>query len=325
MRTNGNSGAHANHIHTKQNCITLFSGNSNPKLAASIADKLDTPLSNITIGRFNDGEIQCEIHDNVRDSDAYIIQSTCPPVNENIMELLVMADALRRASVRRLTAVIPYYGYARQDRKDKLRVPITARLIADMLETAGFDRVIAVHLHSAQVQGFFDIPLDHLYTSHILTEHAVSSTENLTVVSPDAGSAKGSRNLAEKLGVPLAIIDKRRAKAAEAEAMTIIGDVEGRDCLISDDMIDTGGTLITAASLLKQAGAKTLKVCATHGIFSKNAIERLSASKIDEIVISDSIPHENLSDNFKVVSLAPLLSEAIKNLHEGSSISVLFD
>ncbi|MDA8597017.1 ribose-phosphate pyrophosphokinase [Candidatus Pacebacteria bacterium] len=316
------------HTHSDNNCITLFTGNANPKLAKEIAAKLDTPLSNMTIDRFNDGEIQCEIHDNVRDSDAYIIQSTCPPVNENIMELVVMADALKRASVRRVTAVIPYYGYARQDRKDKLRVPVTARLIADMLEASGIDRVIAVHLHSAQVQGFFDIPLDHLYTSHVLLEKVNTDSKNLTVVSPDAGSVKGSRHIAEKLGVPLAIVDKRRGKPGDAEAMTIIGTVDGADCLIFDDMVDTGGTLIAAAGVLKDAGAKSICVCASHPVFSKNAIERLEASPIDSIVVSDSIPHPDSmtkSGKFTVVSLAPLLSEAIRNVHEGNSISALFD
>ena len=324
---NGN-GSQTVHVHSAPNCIKLFSGNSNPALSASIAAKLNLELGDITLGRFNDGEIQCEINENVRDSDAYIIQSTCPPVNEHIMELLVMVDALKRASARRVTAVIPYYGYARQDRKDKLRVPITARLVADMLEAAGVDRVIAVHLHSAQGQGFFDIPFDHLYTSQVLIDESVTSKDNTTVVSPDAGSVKGSRYLAEKMDAPLAIIDKRRGKPGEAEAMHIIGEVKDRECLISDDMIDTGGTLITAAQALKDAGAKSICVCATHPILSKNAIEKLENSAIDSFVVTDSIPHDDSltqSGKFKVMSLAPLLSEAIRCVHEGRSISALFD
>lgn len=315
--------------HRTPNCLTLFTGNANPKLASAIAQNLNTPLSNATLDRFNDGEIQCEIHDNVRDCDVYIIQSTCPPVNENIMELLVMADALKRASARRVTAVIPYFGYARQDRKDKLRVPVTARLVADMLETAGIDRVIAVHLHSAQVQGFFDIPLDHLYTSNTLLEAIDTNTNGYTVVSADEGGVKRSRVFAQLLNeAPLAIIDKRRGAPGEAQAMHIIGEVKDKHCLISEDMIDTGGTLITAASALKDAGAKSISVCASHPVLSKNAIEKLEQSNIDTIIVTDSIPHdERLSNSktFKVVSLAPLLAEAIKNVHEGTSISTLFD
>lgn len=311
----------------KADDIMLFAGNANPTLAKDIAGILKRPLADITLDRFNDGEIKCELHENVRDTDAYIIQGTCPPVNENVMELLVLADALKRASARRVTAVIPYYGYARQDRKDKLRVPITARLIADMLEASGVDRIIVVHLHSAQVQGFFDLPVDHLYTSSELVS-AIGNGKDYTVVSADAGGVKRSRVFAELLGdAPLAIIDKRRTAPGKAEALNIIGEVKDRDCLIAEDMIDTGGTLMTAAEALKKAGAKSICVCATHPVLSKNAVERLEASAIDKFYITDSIPHDELasSKKFEIVTLAPLLANSIKNLHEGKSLSILFD
>ena len=311
----------------KANDMMLFAGNANPKLAADISDILKVPLSEITLDRFNDGEIKCELYENVRDTDAYIIQGTCPPVNENLMELLVLADALKRASARRVTAVIPYYGYARQDRKDKQRVPITSRLIADMLEASGVDRIIVVHLHSAQVQGFFNLPVDHLYTSNELV-HAIGNEKDYTVVSADAGGVKRSRVFAELLGgAPLAIIDKRRSAPGKSEALHIIGEVKGRDCLIAEDMIDTGGTLMTAAESLKNAGANSICVCATHPVLSKNAIKRLEASAIDKVYVMDSVPHEELekSDTFEVVTLAPLLANAIQNLHEGKSLSILFE
>jgi ribose-phosphate pyrophosphokinase len=317
------------HESQKHCSLKIFTGNSNKKLAQAITENLGIDLSDATVDRFNDGEIRCEIKENVRDCDVYIIQSTCPPVNENLMELLVMIDALKRASARRVTAVIPYFGYARQDRKDKQRVPVTARLVADMLEASGVDRVIAVHLHSAQVQGFFDIPLDHLYTSNILLAAVNGSDKKYTVVSADAGGVKRSRVFAELLDeAPLAIIDKRRGLPGVAEVMNIIGDVNDKDCLITEDMVDTGGTLITAATALKAAGARTISVCATHPVFSKDAVERLEASVIDKIIVTDSIAHpESLTKSgiFKVVSLAPLLSQAIKNVHEGTSISSLFD
>lgn len=304
--------------------LLLFAGNANKKLSEAIATQLQIPLQNITLDRFNDGEIQCELHDNVRDSDAYILQSTCPPVNENIMELLVLADALKRASAKRVTAVIPYFGYARQDRKDKLRVPITARLIADMIEASGIDRVIVVHLHSAQVQGFFDMPVDHLYTSNLLV--SAINAKDYTVVSADAGGVKRSRVFAKLLNnAPLAIIDKRRDAPGQSAAMHIIGEVKDRDCLIAEDMIDTGGTLMTAATALKEAGAKSISVCATHAVLSKGAVEKLETSDIDKIIVTDSIPHDSLAKTFETVSIAPLLADAIKNLHEGNSLSVLFD
>lgn len=308
--------------------LLFFTGNSNKQLAENIATQLKTPLGNITLDRFNDGEIQCELHDNVRDGDAYILQSTCPPVNENIMELLILADALKRASAKRVTAVIPYFGYARQDRKDKLRVPITARLIADMIEASGIDRVIVVHLHSAQVQGFFDMPVDHLYTSHLLVNAIQNQKDTYTVVSADAGGVKRSRVFAKLLNnAPLAIIDKRRGKPGEAEVMHIIGDVKDKNCIIAEDMIDTGGTLMTAAAALKGAGAKSISVCATHAVLSKGAVEKLEASDIDKIIVTDSIPHAELAEinTFEVVSIAPLLADAIQNLHTGNSLSVLFD
>jgi ribose-phosphate pyrophosphokinase len=311
------------------NRITLFAGNSNSQLAQAIGDQLGISLGDATLDRFNDGEIKYEINENVRDSDVYIIQSTCPPVNENLMELLVMTDAIKRSSAKRITAVIPYFGYARQDRKDKKRVSITARLVANMLEASGIDRVITVHLHSAQVQGFFDIPLDHLYTSNILLDAIRKDEKKYTVVSADAGGVKRSRVFAELLdGAPLAIIDKRRGEPGEAEVMHIIGDVADKDCLITEDMIDTGGTLITAAEALKNAGAKSISVCASHAVFSQDAKTNLANSVIDSIVVSDSIPNDAFfaqSKMFTTVSLAPLLSDAIKNVHEGKSISVLFD
>ncbi len=316
--------AHQNHTDCS---LKLFAGNANTSLADAIASTLEVPLSELTLERFNDGEIRCEVHDNVRDCDVYIIQGSNPPVHENLMELLVLTDALKRASARRVTVVMPYYAYARQDRKDKLRVPITARLVADMIEAAGVDRVITVHLHSAQIQGFFDIPLDHLYTTNVLLEALAESKRDYTVVSADAGGVKRSRVFASLLNAPLAIIDKRRGLPGEAEAMHIIGEVAGKHCLITEDMIDTGGTLITAARALQTAGAASISVCASHAVLSKDAIERLTTSPIDTLIVTDSIPHPELagSKNFTVVSLAPLLADAIKNVHEGTSVSVLFD
>jgi len=308
--------------------LLLFSGNSNKQLANAIAEQLGIPLGERTLQTFHDGEIQCEIVQNVRDADVYIIQSTSFPVNEHIMELLVLTDALRRASARRITAVIPYYGYARQDRKDKQRVPITASLVAKLIEASGMDRVLTVHLHSAQIQGFFDIPMDHLYTSDVLLDALKGLDTNFTVVSADAGGVKRSRVFAQLLNnAPLAILDKRRDGPGASEVMNIMGDVEGKDCLITEDMIDTGGTLIKATEALSKAGARSIYVCCTHAVLSNGAAQKLQDSPITKIIVTDSIYHREgtLPSKFQVVSLAPLLSSAIKSINDGSTISGLFE
>jgi len=307
--------------------IVLLSGSANQPLAKRIAAFLKTTLGKIELKRFNDGEIYCRIEENVRGKDAFVIQSTSSPVNDNLMELAIIIDALRRASASRITAVIPYYGYARQDRKAKAREPITAKLVANLITACGADRVMTLDLHADQIQGFFDIPLDHLYALPVFQSYfSEKNLSNLVVVSPDVGGAKKANFLAKKLNVPLAIIDKRREKHNEVAEMTIVGEVNDKECLLVDDMIDTAGTICEAAKALKQNGARKIFVMATHGIFSGPAIERLSNNDIDEVVVSDSINNrKGMPSKIKVLSIAPLLGEAINAVHLNSSISELMD
>jgi ribose-phosphate pyrophosphokinase len=314
--------------------IKLFAGNATPELAEIVCNRLDLTLGNATVGRFSDGEISVQINDNVRGSDVFIIQSTCAPCNDNLMELIVMVDALRRASAGRITAVIPYFGYARQDRRVRsARVPITAKVVADFLSSVGVDRVLTVDLHAEQIQGFFDVPVDNVFGSPILVEdmraQGFDLADDVVVVSPDIGGVVRARAIAKLLdGKDLAIIDKRRPQANVAQVMHIIGDIEGRDCIMVDDMIDTGGTLCKAAEALKQHGAKRVFAYATHPVFSGNAIENLKNSVIDEVIVTDSIPLAAdiaALPNVRQLTLGNMLAEAIRRLSNEESISAMFD
>jgi ribose-phosphate pyrophosphokinase len=308
--------------------LKIFAGNANASLAAEIARGLGTELGEVMVRQFSDGEIYLQIKENVRGMDVFIIQPTCTPVDRNLMELLLMMDALKRASAERITAVLPYYGYARQDRKDKPRVPISARLVAALLETAGADRILALDLHAAQIQGFFDIPVDHLFATPVLIEYFKPlNIPELTVVSPDAGGVERARAFAKRLNAPLAIIDKRREEANVAEVMNVIGDVEGRNCLIVDDLIDTAGTLVKGAEALMAKGAASVSACATHAVLSGPAVSRIEASCLKEVVFTNSIPLSEegaKSNRIKSLSVATLLAEAIRSIHEETSVSVLF-
>jgi len=308
--------------------LQLFTGNANPELSQEIAQALDVELGRAMIRQFADGEIYLQIQENVRGADVFIIQPTCTPVDRNLMELLLMMDALKRASAERITAVLPYYGYARQDRKDKPRVPISARLVASLLETAGADRVLTLDLHAAQIQGFFDIPVDHLFATPVLIEpYRTPVIPDLTVVSPDPGGVERARAFAKRLNSPLAIIDKRREEPNVAEVMNVVGEVEGRNCLIVDDLIDTGGTLVKVAEALMEQGAASVSACATHAVLSGDAVSRIEASCIKEVVFTNSIPlskEAKKSSRIKLLSVANLLAEAIRSIHEETSVSVLF-
>jgi len=308
--------------------IRLFSGNANPDLAQEISEQLQVPLGEATLKRFSDGEIWVEIKENVRMMDAYVIQPTCYPANENLMELLIMIDALKRASADTITAVVPYYGYARQDRKTQPRVPISAKLVADLMTAAGADRVVSIDLHAAQIQGFFNIPFDHLYALPVFLEHfAKNPSQNLTVVSPDVGGAERARAYAKRLSASLALIDKRRPKPNISEVMHIIGDVKDRDCVIVDDIIDTAGTLCAAAEALINNGAKSVVACCTHGVLSGPAIERLQKSKLEQLFVTNTIPvseKAKLCPRIKILSVAPLLAEGILRIANGKSVSSLF-
>jgi ribose-phosphate pyrophosphokinase len=307
--------------------LKIFAGNCHRKLAEEICDYLGTSLVSSEITRFKDGEINVRIDETVRGADVFVIQPTSPPVNENIMELLVMIDALRRASARRITAVVPYYGYARQDRKAQPRDPITAKLVANLITTAGARRLLSIDFHAPQIQGFFDIPVDHLYSAPIMIEYfKEKGLENLTAVAPDVGAVKRVRAFAESLDIPLAIIDKRRPKANVAEVQNVIGDVEGRNVILLDDIIDTAGTITEAAKVLKEKGAANVYACGTHGLFSGPAIERLKEAPFKELIITNTIPQrDDLGmDNLKVLSVAPLLGEAIDRIFKDLSVSVLF-
>jgi len=308
--------------------IQLFTGNANPALSQEIAEHLNIPLGAANVRQFCDGEIHLQIQENVRGADVFVIQPTCKPVERNLMELLLMMQALKLASAERITAVLPYYGYARQDRKDKPRVPISAKLVAGLLETAGADRVLTLDLHAAQIQGFFDIPVDHLYASPVLIEHfRAQNMPDVTVVSPDAGGVERARAFAKRLNSPLAIIDKRREEANVAEVMNVVGAVEGRHCLLVDDLIDTAGTLVKGAEALLAKGAASVTACATHAVLSGPAVERIEASGLKEVVLTNSIPlsdEAKRSGRIKSLSVGHLLAEAIRSIHEETSVSVLF-
>jgi len=307
--------------------LKIFAGNCHPKLAEEICDYLGTSLVSAEITRFKDGEIGVAIDETVRGADVFVIQPTSPPVNENIMELLVMIDALRRASARRITAVVPYYGYARQDRKAQPRDPITAKLVANLITTAGARRLLSIDMHAPQIQGFFDIPVDHLYAAPIMVDYfSDMNLENTTAVAPDVGAVKRVRSFAESLDIPLAIVDKRRPKANVAEVKNVIGNVEGQNVILLDDIIDTAGTIVEAVRVLKEKGAKDVYVSASHGLFSGPAIDRLKSAPITELVITDTIPqNEDFGmDNLKVLSVAPLVGEAIDRIFKDLSVSVLF-
>ncbi len=307
----------------------LFTGNANPVLAQEIATHLGVELGNASVGRFSDGEVTVEIEQNVRARDVFVVQSTCSPTNENLMELCIMVDALKRASARRITAVMPYFGYARQDRRPRsTRVPISAKVVANMLEAVGVERLLTMDLHADQIQGFFDIPVDNIYASPVLLSDLQSKRyEDLVVVSPDIGGVVRARALAKQLDCDLAIIDKRRPKANVSEVMNVIGETEGRTCVIMDDMIDTAGTLVKAAEVLKDRGAKSVYAYCTHAVFSGPAIERIRGSHIDEVVITNTIPMTDSArtcPKVRQLSVAFLFAETIRRISDGESVTSLF-
>lgn len=309
------------------NRLTVFTGNANRPLAEEICCHLGIALGRVMVAQFADGETYLQIQENVRGADVFIIQPTCTPVDRHLMELLLMVDALKRASAGRITAVLPYYGYARQDRKDKPRVPISAKLVASLIERAGADRALTVDLHAAPIQGFFDVPVDHLFAMPVFIEYyRQHKIPNLTVVSPDAGGVERARAFAKRLNSPLAIIDKRREEANVAEVMNVVGEVAGRNCLLIDDLIDTAGTLVKGAEALLEKGAASVSACATHPVLSGPAIERIEKSEIREVVFSNSIPflQEVKSKKIKALSIAPLLAEAIRAINNETSVSGLF-
>lgn len=309
--------------------FVVFSGNANPDLAEEIASNLATPLGEARVSRFSDGETFCEIRENVRGMDTYIVQPTSTPVNDNLMELLILCDALRRASAESITAVIPYYGYARQDRKVAPRTPITSKLVADLFVAAGVDRVVCVDLHAGQIQGFFNIPFDHLYALPVFLDDYLKQrfSQEAVFVSPDAGGVERARAYSKRLGASLAIIDKRRERANVSEVMHVIGDVKDRDCIIVDDIVDTAGTLCNAARALEQYGAKRVVACITHGVLSGPAVQRIEESPLEAVVITNSIaPTEEVAKSEKIISLSigKLLAEAIRRIHNSDSVSSLF-
>jgi ribose-phosphate pyrophosphokinase len=308
--------------------LKVFAGNANPELALEICRALNIELGNAMVRQFSDGEIYLQIRENVRGMDVFVIQPTCTPVDRNMMELLLMLDALKRSSAQRITAVLPYYGYARQDRKDKPRVPISAKLVAALLERAGADRVLTLDLHAAQIQGFFDIPVDHLFAMPVMIDYFRSlEIPDLTVVSPDAGGVERARAFAKRLNSPLAIIDKRREEANVAEVMNVVGEVHGRNCLLVDDLIDTAGTLVKGAEALLEKGAASVSACATHAVLSGPAVGRIDASELKEVVFTNSIPLSEAARNssrIKSLSIAKLMADAIRSIHEETSVSTLF-
>ncbi|MBI3331009.1 MAG: ribose-phosphate pyrophosphokinase [Candidatus Omnitrophica bacterium] len=308
--------------------LAILSGNANPELAKAICRELKVPLADSFVGRFSEGEIRVKINENVRGKDVFIVQPTCPPTNDNLMELLVMLDAVRRASARRVTAVIPYYGYARQDRKDQPRVPITAKLVANLITTAGADRVLTMDLHAGQIQGFFDIPLDHLYAITVFEQHIRRKRlRPIVVVSPDVGGIKLARAYAKRLRAGLAVVDKRRNTPEATEVMHILGEVRGKTALLVDDLIATGSSLIEAANAVDRAGATAVYACVTHPILSGPARQRIAGSCLKELIVTNTIPlaRSKRQEKITVLSVAPLLSEAIRRIHYELSISVLFD
>jgi ribose-phosphate pyrophosphokinase len=307
--------------------MAVFSGNANRLLAEEICAYLEIPVGAMDLTSFSDGEIYCQIMENVRGKDVFIVQPTCPPVNKNLMELLIMIDAFKRSSARRITAVIPYYGYARQDRKDKPRVPITSKLVADLLTAAGVERILTMDLHAGQIQGFFNIPVDHLYAAPVLIKYLKAlKIPELSVVSPDAGGVERARALAKRLEVKLAIVDKRRVGPNVAEVLNLIGKVQGKNIIICDDIIDTAGTLVNTVNALREKGADKIYVCVPHGILSGPAIDRLRGAPLEKIIITNTIPMDESKKlpNIVVLSVAGLLGEAIKSIHEETSVSNLF-
>jgi ribose-phosphate pyrophosphokinase len=310
--------------------MKLVTGNSNRALAEAVSNYLELPLSDCTVKRFADKEIFVEIHENVRGEDVFILQSTSFPANDNLMELLILTDALRRSSARRITAVLPYFGYARQDRKSASRTPISAKLVANLITEAGVNRVITLDLHAAQIQGFFDIPTDNLYSAPVMTRDIQQNygTENTMIVSPDVGGVARARAIAQRVGADLAIVDKRRPRAGVSEVMNIIGDVSGHKCILIDDIVDSGGTLINAAEALLKAGALEVSAYITHGVLSEGAAERVAASKLKELVITDSIDETDgvkAAKNIRRISIAPLMGEAIARTASEQSVSSLLD
>lgn len=306
----------------------IFTGNSNPALAKEIVNYLKMPLGKAVVSTFSEGEISVKIEENVRGKDVFIVQSTCPPPNKNLMELLILIDALKRASAKRITTVLPYFGYARQDRKDQPRVPITAKLVANLLTTAGTDRILTVDLHAGQIQGFFDIPLDHLFAVTTFVDYFKKlKVKDIVVVSPDVGGIKMARAYAKRLQAPLAIVDKRRISAEDTEVMNILGEVKGKNAVIVDDLVATAGSLIEAASVLKKSGAKDIYATVTHPVLSGPAIKRISNSAIKRIFVTNTIPVDDGKKHKKidVLSIAPLLGEAIRRIHNEESVSCLFD
>jgi ribose-phosphate pyrophosphokinase len=315
-------------VSPKENNFCIFSGNSNPDLSDKISQYLDKPLCGAIIKRFSDGEIQIEIDENVRTKDVFVIQSTCHPVNDNLVELLLMIDALKRASARRITAVIPYYGYARQDKKVAPRVPISAKLVADLLTTSGATRVITMDLHAGQIQGFFNIPVDNLYAAPVLLEYIKANFNNdLVIVSPDAGGVERARAFAKRMNAGLAIVDKRRSAPNKAQAMAVIGDVTNKTVIIQDDMIDTAGTLTEAVNAIMEKGAREVHACCAHPVLSGPAVDRINASPITSIVCTDTIPLNEKAaacDKIKVLSISNLVGEAIIRSYTGDSVTSLF-
>jgi len=309
--------------------LKLFTGNANRPLAEEIAQYLRVPVSDAEVTRFSDGEVFVQVNENVRGADVFVIQPTCPPVNDTLMELLIMIDAFKRASAHRITAVLPYYGYARQDRKVQGRMPISAKLVADLLEAAGVDRVLALDLHAGQIQGFFNVPVDHLFAGPVVMIDYLKKKDlrDPVLVSPDAGGVERARAIAKRLNASLAIIDKRRDKPGAAVAMNLIGDVDGRDAVVIDDMIDTAGTLVQAVTAIQREGARRILACGVHAVLSGPAIDRIKASPIEEVVVTNSIavsPEKRAAGRVTVLTVAPLLGEAIRRIHDEESVSTLF-
>lgn len=304
----------------------LFSGTANPELSNEIAKYLKMSLSEASINRFSDGEINVQISQSVRGKDVFIIQPTCAPANDNLMELLIMTDALKRSSAKSITAVVPYYGYARQDRKAAPRVPISAKLVANLMEVSGITRMVTVDLHASQIQGFFDIPVDNLYGAILFMDYIKSKNfKNPIIASPDIGGVSRARYFAERLGLEMVIVDKRREKANESEVMNVIGDVSGKDVILIDDMIDTAGTMVKAASALKKLGATSVMACCTHPVLSGPAFERIETGELDELVVANTIPMRQISPKIKMLSTASMLGEVIRRVHNNQSVNSLFD
>ncbi len=304
----------------------LFSGSANPEFAKKVGNYLGMEVSDATLNKFSDGEISVQITQSVRGQDVYIVQPTCAPANDNLMELLIMVDALKRSSAKSINAVIPYYGYARQDRKAAPRVPISAKLVADLLEKAGINRVVTIDLHAAQIQGFFNIPADNLFGSILFVNYIKSKNlKNPIIASPDIGGVARARQYADKLGYDLVIVDKKREKANVAEVMNIIGDVEGKDVILVDDMVDTAGTLVKAAEVLKKRGATSVMACCTHGVLSGPAYDRVANGVLDELVISDTIPTKKDAKNITVLTASAMIGEAIRRIHNNESVNSIFN